>query len=133
VGAYIEKISTDLWTPNNHTWLQKFNQLWSFPVCLKIMKPITMEQTQYKNNAYLMNQMHWYCEQVLDILSPGQGKALYSYICNIEIQHVSQTTKTALNCILDNLVKLYLFGSNWQNQRLAFVQLCVALSCTELN
>jgi hypothetical protein len=109
LGTYIEQGSTDFWTPNDHDRLQKFNQLWSFPACLKVLEPIIMEQAQHKNNAYLRNQMHWYCEQVLDILSPGEGKALYSYICNIEIQHANQTTQTVLNSILDNLVELYLF------------------------
>ena len=133
VGVYIEKTATDFWTPQDHTRLQTFNQLWSFPACLKSTEPITMEQAQHKSNAYPRNQMHWYCEQVLYILSPGQGKVLYSYICNIEIQYANQTTQTALNCILDSLVELYLFGSDWQYQRLAFVQLCGVLSITELN
>ncbi len=97
------------------------------------MEPITTEEAQHKNNAYLRNQLHWYCEQVLDILSPGQGKALYSFISTIEIQHANQTTQTALNCILDSLVELYLYGSDWHHQRLAFVQLCGVFSCTELN
>jgi hypothetical protein len=51
------------------------------------MEPITMQEAQHKNNAQLRKQMHWYCEQTLDILSPGQGKELYNYISTIEKLH----------------------------------------------
>jgi hypothetical protein len=77
--------------------------------------------------------MHWYCEQAMDISSPGNGQELYKNICTIEKQYANQTTQSTLNRVVDNLVELCLFAEYWEHKRLAFVQLCGALSMKELN
>ena len=51
----------------------------------------------------------------------------------IEKQFANQKTQRALNTVVDNLVELCLYASNWEIKRLAFVQLCGALSMKELN
>ncbi len=77
--------------------------------------------------------MYWYCQQALDILSPGNGKELHQNIITIEKQFTNQKTQRALNSVVDNLLELCLYASNWEIKRLAFVQLCGALSMKELN
>jgi hypothetical protein len=86
-------------------------------------------------SSYLLvrRHMHWYCEQAMDILSPGNGQVLCQNICTTEKQYANQTTQTALNRVVDNLVELCLFAEFWEHKRLKFVQLCGALSMKELN
>ena len=128
MGAYMETTSTNFFSPEEKIRLKKFNHLWSFDHRQKLHEPITMDQAQHANNSHLRTHMHWYCQQALDILSPGNGKELYHNIITIEKQFANQKTQRALNTVVDNLVELCLYASNWEIKRLAFVQLCGALS-----
>ena len=131
--VYTEKTSTDSFMPNDRTRLLEFNKLSMMPAWQKLKDPITMDEAQHKNNVYLRKQVHWYCEQALDIVSPGHGKDLYRFIGSIEQQYANQNIQKTLNRVLDNLVELYLFGSACHDKRLAFVELCGVLTFNDLN
>jgi hypothetical protein len=132
-GFYTEKTSTDFFTTEEKARLKDFNKLWSFSTSKMIQEPISMDQAQHPKNVHLRRHMHWYCEQAMDILTPGHGQELYQHICTIEKQYANQTTQSTLNHVVDNLVELCLFAEYWEHKRLAFVQLCGALSMKELN
>ncbi len=71
----------------------------------------------------------------MEIVSPGHGKELYvyEYINDLDIQYVSQKVQKTLNVFVDNLMELFLYGKHCSDQRLAFVELCGALTFNELN
>jgi hypothetical protein len=100
--VYNEKSTTDSYTQNDRTRLQELNKLTMIPACQKLKDPITMDEAQHKNNVYLRKQAHWYCEQALNLVSPGHGKELYRFIGNIEKQYANQNIQKTLNHVLDN-------------------------------
>jgi hypothetical protein len=131
--AYMEKSSTDSFSGEDRTRLQIFNKLSSMPVQHKLMDPLSLSDAMHPKNVHVRKQVRWYCEDVLEMVSPGHGKGLYEYISNLEIEYVTQKIQTTLNAFVDNLVTLFLYGKQTSNQRLAFVALCGALTCDELN
>jgi hypothetical protein len=93
-----------------------------------------MADAKYHKNVYVRKQVRWYCQEVLDIVSPGNGEELYKYIEDLEVQYVNQKLQKTFNVFVNDLVSLYLSGGeHWNDRRLAFVQLCGALSYNDLN
>jgi hypothetical protein len=131
--AYIEKTSTDSFSEEDRTRLLIFNKLSSLPAKQKLQDPLSMSDARFPKNVYVRKQLRWYCEDVLEIVSPGHGKELYEYINDLDIQYVNQKIQKTLNVFVDNLMELFLYGKNCCYQRLDFVELCGALTFNELN
>ena len=69
--AYIEKTTTDSFSEEDRTRLLIFNKLSSLPAKQKFQDPLSMSDARFPKNVYVRKQVRWYCEGVLEIVSPG--------------------------------------------------------------
>jgi hypothetical protein len=131
--VYIEKTSTDYYSEKDRVRLLDFNKLSSLTPQQQFKDPLSIADAKYHKNVYVRKQVRWYCQEVLEIVSPGNGEELYKYTEDLEVQYVNQKIQKTFNVFLNDLVSLYLCGLHWNDQRLAFVQLYGALSYNDLN
>jgi hypothetical protein len=113
--------------------LRKFNDMLSVPLHIKLNDVITMEDVQHKDNAYIRQRIQGYCSHTLGVLVPGEGKAVYNLMQNMQMQTKSKKLQGDVDILVGGLVNLVIFGIHPSDRRLAFVQLCGSLGLKELN
>jgi hypothetical protein len=115
--------------------LIKLNELWFRHVTHMKCVLSTMEDIQHKcdQGDYLRKQLRWYCELVLDILVPRNGKAAFAFWLEQYTKPMTAQHHHEREIMLDTMVKIYNLTPSPVIRRVTFVQLCGMLSLATLN
>jgi hypothetical protein len=134
-NVYTKESGVNIFSDEEKNKLNKLNELWFLHVSQMKSVLSTMENVQHKcdQGDCLRKQLWWYCELVLDILVPRNGKAAFAFWLEQYTKPMTAQQHQEREVMLDTMVKIYKLTPSPVIRRVTFVQLCAMLSLTNLN